>query len=115
MEYDKKGISISDDVEVPCNDSDRRYYSDRGIQLVYIGEPFEIPLVVVELSEKWYKLFVIMPNGDVKILMPDNTVGFLDDVYNPNELQEYCDKHNLYLDVLSYEIILGRWIEQTNN
>jgi len=115
MDYDSRGILLNGEIEVPCNNSDKRYYSDRGIQLTYIGQPIEIPLVVVELTKKWYKLFVIMPDGTVSIMKPDDEVRFLNNVYNPEELQKYCDKHNMYLDILSYELILGRWIELYNS
>ena len=93
-----------------------RYYSNRGIQLTYIGEPFEIPLVVVELAQKWYNLFKIMPDGEVLECEPDDMeVGFRDDVYNPDELQKYCDDNDMYLDIVSYELMLGRWTTLTNS
>lgn len=93
--------------------SKRLYMTEREHYLTYVGEPLDKPILVGEMYPKWYSLYLINPDGSIEKHIPDiDEVGFCDECYNPDELVEYCEKHNLYLDEITSEINESRWLNR---
>lgn len=92
--------------------------NERDNPLLYNGDVLpNIPTIVVELTTKWYSLYLLHPNGSVESFEPDpGEVGYKDNTYNPMDLVMYAQKHNYVIDELSFEMIIGRWeIESKEN
>lgn len=76
--------------------------------------PVDRPLLTVELETKWYRMYLIHPNGTSEEHIPDDMeVGFKDDTFNPDDIQKYAYNHNYHLDVLALELLIGRWEQET--
>lgn len=102
----------------------RVYNSARGLPLLLIEEPADVPVLTVELYQKWYTLHVVHVDGQIC------EVGFdeLDDVAGRHDLTPYCDhapnpvavqrlavERGWHLDPNALEMIIGRWeIEACN-
>lgn len=101
------------------------YFSDDGRQLA-IGFPPEklsCPTVTVELSTKWYGLYVVHPSSRVEKVSfevlqevkadpygkPLEGPPFVDHVPNPAYVFAWADLRDLNVDELAYELLLGRW------
>lgn len=41
------------------------YFSERGLPLLYVDKPLDIPVVTLENYTKWYNIYVIAPDGTV--------------------------------------------------
>lgn len=99
----------------------RLYFSERGLPLVYCGPPLEHPIVTIENYCKWYHLYLVMPDGSVKIYEPkkENLQKYEDEI----EGKYYCDDHNFNVEIVeqvadeehifsddqSMEMIIGRY------
>ena len=90
------------------------YFSDRGIPLLYTNAPIDIPVLTVENYCKWYKLFLINPNGSVEIF--NDFDEWIDHCPIPTNLEKYCEEHNITIHDTALEVILGRYmIEKQEN
>ncbi len=94
--------------------------SSRGYFCVmeqYVEQPER--LLCVEMCAKWYGLILIEGENVTEIPFPMNVKGrerdtpFRDHVPNPKVVRQYAENEGIYLDELSYEMILGRWISET--
>ena len=112
MQIYKTGIRAMNPVD------SKQYFSDRDIPLVYYGRPPTHPTITVENYLKWYKLYVIHPNGLVTSLefpweedlsdVGESTVG--DHVVNPRAVVRFADRHNFVVDAEALEMLTGRWV-----
>jgi hypothetical protein len=95
------------------------YYSSRGLQLLWIQSPGDIPIITVEHYLKWYNLQLIMPDGGV-IPIPFPGEEFIrdtdecqtaigDHVVNPIVVRRFAEKMGYHLDDQAFEMIVGRW------
>jgi hypothetical protein len=97
----------------------RTYFSPRGIPLLYIGEPCEVPVVTLENYTKWYEIFLVMPDGSVQAV-PSNIVSNIDDPkvgllwvghhFHPRLLYRLADYYNGCTDERAVETAAGRWM-----
>jgi len=88
----------------------RTYISEKNHLLTYVGEPIDKPILTGELYQKWYSLYLLNPDGNIEKHIPDiDEVSFRDESYNPEELSEYCEKHNFALDPIVEEMNYARW------
>jgi len=85
------------------------YFSDRGIPLLYNSKPLDRPILTVENYSKWYKLFLIMPDGSVEI-DKNYYEHWVDHCPVPMFLEKYCEEHDFILPDETMEIILGRYL-----
>lgn len=94
--------------------------SPRGLDLALWCIPVadEEPVVTVELSVKWYSLFVVSPGpgGGVKeVPFPDmgdyDLFGssYVDHVPNPRHVMRWAAQEGYYVDELALELMIGRW------
>jgi len=87
-------------------------FSERGLPLIYTGPLFDNHILTAELYVKWYKLYLIKSDGTIESVDPaleDNEVEYRDNVWEPLSLRKWCDKNNIEMDELFYEILVGRW------
>lgn len=93
-------------------------YSDRAIPLVLTTRDCK-PVLTVEKTQKWGSMVLLHPNG----LMERVTPAMMQKVYkdsravhegcfNPKAVQAYATEHGLALDLLAYEMIVGRWVNR---
>ena len=82
-----------------------------------IPEDGLMDVLCVTLSTKWYSLYLISSDGKIrKYNPPIDEVSYCDDKWNPKELYKYCEKNDIYIDDIAYELICGRWeIEHLEN
>jgi len=110
--YTYSGCDQSD-VRTLFTESNRKYYSERDIELIYTGEPLEDSIIVTaEAYSKWYTMYKIHPNGEVEKYDPyDDGVEYRDDNYNPYGIYElFKDNDEMTIDELTYEVLVGRWV-----
>ena len=106
------------------------HYSDRKIPLVYTGPPPETGgIVSVENYSKWYRIYVVLPSGKVEDLQNDPRESKIaqkvereaehsciyDHTFHPGYVAELAERLGYTLDPQSEEIILGRWVTETEN
>jgi len=87
-------------------------FSERGLPLIYTGPIVDYPVLTAELHVKWYNLYLMNPNGTIETIDPsleDREVEYVDNVWDPLSLRKWCDKNNIEIDELFYEILVGRW------
>jgi hypothetical protein len=92
----------------------------RNNKLIYQGDgptKEDMPVLTAELYSKWYTLYLLKTDGTIEEFNPPiEEVGYLDNKWNPLELEEYCEKNDIYIDELFYEMLVGRWeLEVKNN
>jgi len=92
--------------------------SDHGHPLVFQGEPWKNPILTVENYLKWYTLYLVMPDGEIRslvytgLILPEkfkDQVLFVDHVPNPRAVAYTASQRHFYVDPVSFEAIIGRW------
>lgn len=97
------------------------FVSNRGIQLAFSSNfdiPNSSPVLTVELSNKWYELYLIYPDGKIEsVFFPtsEKDTSFVDHVPNPRVVQEYARKKGYWIDDLALELIVGRWFTEVRD
>ena len=100
------------------------YLSPRGIPLLYIGKPLDKPVVTLENYTKWYKIYLVMPDGSVVekcVSDVDENHRFLkqhywvDHLIHPRALYALADQLGGYTEERSLEVAMARWIGETGN
>ncbi len=92
-----------------------KYDSDRGMPLVYVGEPPpERPILTVENYCKWYSLYLVKPGGWVEAVdMYDAgssfTAAWHDHVPDPGECERYAELKGYDWDENALDMIYGRY------
>lgn len=96
-----------------------QYLSHRGLPLIYTREPQAVPVLTIENYLKWYRLELVMPDGSVKHVDPDeyplpdfHDTEWYDHVPHPNYYQALIAKYGFSEDDVAYEAILGRFVAE---
>lgn len=72
------------------------------------------PVLTCGIREKWYELYVVMPDNRIEIFDIDTScVDTLDHTYDPHTLLEYCNRMGVWIDTNSLDMIIGRWTNNT--
>lgn len=92
-----------------------KFISERNIELVSTIKN----VITVENYCKWYRLYFINENGEVKILddvFPEaEQIPFCDNAWEPASVVEFANKRNLSLGLYSYIALIARYCEATNS
>lgn len=96
----------------------RIYYSDRGMPLLYMGAPLEVPVLTLENYTKWYRIFMVMPDGSVtdisdqvnEALSKYSDAQIRDHSYHPRLLYRLAEMNKGCVDERAIEVAAGRWI-----
>lgn len=95
----------------------RVYLSDRGIPLLYVAEPCEVPVVTLENYTKWYDVYLVMPDGSVQVVegvlaLVDkfDDAWWVDHLYHPRLLYRLAQVLNATVDERAIEVAAGRWM-----
>ena len=83
------------------------------------------PFITIELSDKWYSLFIVRPSLDyfckshqIEVLNyhalvceanKDRTL-FVDHVPNPEAVEAYAESRGMEINALALELMHGRWL-----
>jgi hypothetical protein len=99
----------------------RTYLSDRGIMLLYVGEPVSVPILTLENYTKWYSVFMIMPDGTVEKI-PGNMITHILSKHKDAEISDHCFHPRLLYRLAEYykgelheraaEVAAGRWMNE---
>lgn len=98
-------------------EENRTYLSNRGIPLLYVGKPCDIPIVTLENYTKWYEVYLVMPDGSVQVA--EGTLALLDKFedahwvdhhYHPRFLYRLAQVLNGTVDERAVEVAAGRWM-----
>ena len=102
----------------------KQYFSNRGLPLVYYGPFPQQPLITVENYMKWYSIYLVTPEGTVKVVefmtVEDDLldVSFStkrsisivgDHCINPDAVEAWAQKKGYEVDGNSLEMMIGRW------
>lgn len=83
------------------------YYSTKGnVPLVYRHTKADKPVITIENTCKWYRLYVVHPDRKVEIL--EGFDGWIDHIPLPDDLMEFAEENDMYVDATSLEMIAGR-------
>ena len=108
--FNKEGIDNTK-VRTLFTENKTNYYSERGMQLIYIGSPADKPIITVENYTKWYNLYKIDTDGTVTKIT-DDYPDWLDHCPIPSSVLTYAKEKNWYIDEQSIEMIIGRLIKE---
>lgn len=95
------------------------YYSERGIPLLYVGKPRNVPVVTMENYTKWYDIYLVMPGGavckvnvdDISAIVKESKINLrIDHLYHPRLLYLLGIRLNATVDERAVEVTAGRWI-----
>lgn len=97
--------------------------SPRGRLLAWSTvEDFTVPVVTVELAQKWYGLQLVKPSSDGPAIVeevpfptperlgPRYGVTYVDHVPNPRVVEFWAFENRYFLDELALEMMWGRWL-----
>lgn len=94
----------------------RTYLSNRDMPLLYVGDQPQVPVLTVENYCKWYKLFLVHPDGSVEpVPFPMDCeqtggTGFVDHVPHPRAFVEEAHRRDAMPHAAALEMITGRWV-----
>ena len=83
--------------------------------LIITARCYPKPLLTVELSYKWYCLYLVDQFGWFEEITFDKLEGteedpaFVDHVPHPNAVQDLAKKNGWHVDEVAYELMVGRW------
>lgn len=89
------------------------FLSERDLPLMLTHLP-KVPTLTVEQYLKWYKLYLVQPDGQVLPVEYDaldvaGLEGYVDHVPNPQNVIQLAQRMNWEIDDLALELIIGRW------
>lgn len=99
----------------------RTYLSERGIPLVYIGQPRDRPVLTVENYRKWYGFHLVQPDGSVTSLSSDDYYEIQDHdinaisgdhLYSPRLYYRIVAALNLRRCSETIDMLTGRWVSE---
>ena len=96
-------------------ETEKRYYDPkRNLELVYTGLPLkDRRIFTVAKVTKWYDFYLINPDGTVSQFSEEGCpIEEIDHCARPENLANDLAKANIYLDDLSFELIVGRYITE---
>lgn len=105
---------MSDETNRPAY---RMFFSDRGLPLVLCQAPVFMPTLTVENYCKWYRLYLVHPDGRVAPVdfpewaegVDDGQAAYVDHVPNPNAVVAWANRSGYAVDSQSHEMMVGRW------
>ena len=78
-----------------------------------LGQPSDRPVISVELDPTWYCLQIIHPDGQVEQVpfptVDGQTPSYVGHVPNPRAVEAWAEEQGYDIDILSYELMIGRW------
>lgn len=90
--------------------------------LLAITAPVTAPTLTVELTSKWYDVFVAHPDGTISTLdfyddVPpyvekDRLSSVVDHTFNPLYIKRIAAHYGYRIDPVAYDLIVGRWTEE---
>lgn len=89
--------------------------STRGYPLIFTSRVGPRSVLTVEMSSKWYELFLIRPDLSIKVVqfhdLPriDGLSPYIDHVPRPFAVKAYAEGNDCWLDEMALECIIGRW------
>jgi len=93
--------------------------SDRSLPLAYTAPLRACPTVTVEIYDKWYSMYVVMTDGEVRKSQSfdewheacESVVGvpYVDHVFNPQLAKDFAKLIGGKVCPMSYEMMVGRW------
>lgn len=93
-------------------------YSDRAIPLVLATRDCK-PVLTVEKTQKWGSMVLLHSNGIVERVTPammqqvyKESRAVHEGCFNPKAVQAYVTEMGYALDLLAYEMIVGRWVNR---
>jgi hypothetical protein len=98
---------------------DKNYYSDRGMQLLYVGQTCGVPILTLENYMKWYNMFLVNPDGSVELVsinviqeaMERDPLAIQSDhSYHPRLLFRIAELLKAEVDERAIEVAAGRWM-----
>jgi len=117
--WHKRGQKCSDmctcECKYPSEIQGTAYFSERGIPLVYWGQPPNKPTITVENYMKWYTLYVIKPNGEVTQLNThdyDFDGGWGDHIPHPQLVLDVAKKLDMEVDDNALDMVAGRYARE---
>lgn len=102
--------------------AERKYVSTRGFPLIWsTHEPPIDSAITAEFYQKWYELYIVHANGKVEQLpygeleeyTPAGESTYRDHVPNPKAVHSYAEARNWSIDLIFWEVLQGRWLEET--
>jgi hypothetical protein len=98
--------------------------SVRGHPLVFCGVPRDCPVLSVENYPKWCGLNLVLPDGTVEevgfgelqaLADERGTWSYVDHVPDPTLVAALARQREWVLDLVSYELMVGRWESEIVN
>lgn len=100
------------------------YTSDRGYPLS-LNPTQTLPAICVELADKWYDLFLVKADGtvtDIDLLdleldnvFPRHMTVCGSHCFNPDILDTLADYYNASVNIITRDLIIGRWSREHLN
>lgn len=100
----------------------RTYLSPNGKPLVFVGEPRSNPTLTIENYEKWYALYLVMPDGTVEevdggeftevVQKKGPMTAWYDHVPSPVACDRYAVAKGYAWCWQSLEMIIGRYARE---
>lgn len=110
------------EVEILKKADVRIWTTDRGMPLVFWDRRMDQrqeTVLTVENYGKWYGLYLIEPNNEVKEVKFDKLQEYcgkqspyLDHAPNPTAVKKWCEAEGWYLDPQAEEMMIGRWEQE---
>lgn len=88
------------------NDYTTYYSTKENVPLIYRHTKADKPVITVENANKWYTLYLVNVDGTVEKLKGFD--GWIDHCPLPDDLIEFAEENNYYVDATSLELIAGR-------
>lgn len=95
------------------------YFSERNFPLLYVGEPLDVPVITLENYTKWYEIYMVTSNGQVK-KVPISIVQEVMEKYtdalwhdhhiHPRLLYRIAALIGGCVDERAIEVAAGRWM-----
>lgn len=93
-------------------EEDWQIYNHKYLSMTDLGLVSGIPgTLTVEDYNKWYNLFYINKNGEVKVPRYQDEIEGIDHYYYPSSVIKYAKKYNLKIDHVSYAAICYMYLE----
>lgn len=102
--------------------TERKYLSCRGFPLIWsVPEAPITQTITAEFYVKWYELYTLHTDGHAEKLpyevleeyTPSGESTYRDHVPNPKAVHNFAEEHNYSIDLIFWEVLQGRWLEET--
>lgn len=99
------------------------YLSERGLPLLYVGAPLDKAVITLENYTKWYKIYMVLPDGRVDVVRINeleeandklSIQGWVDHLFHPQLLIQLGKDLVAYVDERALECAGGRWMRENH-